>query len=56
MVDADRFNQIDWAVQRGRLRNMADKWKVTAIYAEHNSIGGPNIEALQREGLPCPGF
>jgi phage terminase large subunit-like protein len=56
MVDMDRFNQIDWAVQRGRVKTMADKWKVENIIAEHNSIGGPNIEALQREGLPVVSF
>ena len=56
MVDMDRFNQVDWAVQRQRLRVMADRWKVERILAEHNSIGGPNIEALQREGLPVDGF
>jgi phage terminase large subunit-like protein len=56
MVDMDRFNQIDWAVQRGRVKAMADKWKVENIIAEHNSIGGPNIEALQREGLPVVSF
>jgi phage terminase large subunit-like protein len=56
MVDMDRFNQIDWAVQRGRVKTMADRWKVENIIAEHNSIGGPNIEALQREGLPVVSF
>ncbi len=56
VVDMDRFHQIDWAVQRQRLRVMADRWKVERIVAEHNSIGGPNIEALQREGLPVHGF
>lgn len=56
VVDIDRFNRIDWEFQRGRLRSMADKWKVAAIYAEHNSFGGPNIEALQREGLPVIAF
>ena len=56
MVDMDRFNQIDWALQRGRVRALADKWRVERILAEHNSIGGPNIEALQREGLPVESF
>lgn len=55
-VDLDRFNQIDWALQRGRLRAMAERWNVAAIVAEENSIGGPNIEALQREGLPVYAF
>jgi hypothetical protein len=56
MVDFDRFNQIGWHVQRERLKKMADKWKVGSILAEHNSIGGPNIEALQRERLPVRAF
>ena len=56
MVDMDRFHQIDWAVQRQRLRVLADRWRVERILAEHNSIGGPNIEALQREGLPVESF
>lgn len=55
-VAIDRFNQIDWAVQRGRLRAMADRWGVSGIYAEENSIGGPNIEALRAEGLPVVAF
>lgn len=56
MVDMDRFNQIDWHVQRQRLVTLADKWRVTRILAEHNSIGGPNIEALQRDDLPVDAF
>jgi len=56
LVHLDRFNQIDWALQRGRLKALADKWHVSRILAEHNSIGGPNIEALQREGLPVESF
>ncbi len=56
VVAVDRFNQIAWDVQRGRLRAMADYWHVMEIWAEANSIGGPNIEALQAEGLPVRGF
>jgi hypothetical protein len=56
MVDMDRFNKVDWALQRSRLAAMAHKWKVERIVAEHNSIGGPNIEALRREGLPVVAF
>lgn len=56
VVDMNRFNQVDWAVQRGRVKTMADKWGISQIIAEHNSIGGPNIEALQREGLPVVSF
>ncbi len=56
MAAMDRFNQIDWSLQRGRLRAMYDRYKPTAIVAETNSIGEPNIEALRAEDLPVQGF
>jgi hypothetical protein len=55
-VDRDRFNKVDWALQRARIVAMQDKWNCDRILAEANSIGGPNIEALRREGLPILGF
>ena len=56
VVDLDRFNQIGWSMQRGRLRAMAERWGVASIVAESNSMGGPNVEALQDEGLPVTAF
>ena len=57
MVDFDRFNQVDWSIQRGRVKAMADKWKLDSILAEGNSIGGPNIEALRKvDKLPVKEF
>jgi len=56
VCEIDRFNQIGWDVQRGRLAALAEKWDVGHILAEANSIGGPNIEQLQSEGLPVRGF
>jgi hypothetical protein len=56
VVDLDRFNQIGWSMQRGRLKALADRWSVGAIIAESNSMGGPNVEALQDEGLPVTAF
>lgn len=55
-VALDRFNQIGWSLQRGRLRAAFERWKPALIVAEENSIGGPNIEALQLEGLPVVPF
>ncbi len=52
----DRFNEIGWGLQRGRLRALAQRWGRKSIWAESNSIGAPNIEALQAEGLPVRGF
>ena len=56
VVDYDRFNRIDWAVQRDRLTRMWTRWGCRTIVAERNSIGDPNIEALQRQGAPVQGF
>ncbi len=55
-VDWDGFNQIDFHFQRDRLKVLADRWGVQDILAESNSIGEPNIEELQRSGLPVRGF
>jgi hypothetical protein len=51
-----RFNQIGWGLQRGRLRELYDVWQPYIVLAESNSIGEPNIEALQAEGVPVQGF
>ena len=55
-IAKDRFNQIDYIFQRSRLTELMNKWNVTSILAESNSIGEPVIEVLQREGLPVKGF
>lgn len=56
VVDYDRFNGVDWSLQRGRLRTLFERWRPGLIWAESNSIGGPNIEALQKDGLPVRAF
>ncbi len=55
-VELDRFNKIEWAFQRARLRAIADRWIVASTIVESNSIGSPNLEALQREGMSVRGF
>lgn len=55
-VVRDRFNQIDYIVQRDRLRALYEQWRPQTILCELNSIGRPNFEMLQREGLPVAGF
>jgi Terminase large subunit, T4likevirus-type, N-terminal/Terminase RNaseH-like domain len=56
VLDYDRFNQIDWTLQRGRLLTMANRWKCKQVIAEANSIGEPNIEELRKEGLQVTAF
>lgn len=55
-VDRDRFNQIDYAFQRGRLGVLNGKWQPVSILAEANAMGAPIIEQLQRDGLPVVAF
>lgn len=56
MVAIDRFHQIGWALQRDRLKHLVEKWRPATIWAEENSIGSVNIEALQNAGLPMRPF
>lgn len=51
-----RFNRIGWAFQRQRVAEVCRKWGVGFGLMETNSIGSPNLEALQAEGLPLAGF
>lgn len=56
IYEIDRFNEIDWTIQRGRLSAMARKWRPKTILVEWNSVGDPNIEELRKEGLPVQSF
>jgi hypothetical protein len=55
-LELDRFNKIEWAFQRKRLRAQYDRWGVAHALAEENSIGSPNIEALNNEGMNVKPF
>ena len=52
----ERFRQVGWTRQRGRLQALHARWNLARILAESNSMGEPNIEALQEAGLPVTGF
>ena len=56
LVYLDRFNQIDYTVQRGRLLALAERFRPVSIIAELNAMGTPIVEQLQRDGLPMMGF
>ncbi|MGF1505843.1 MAG: hypothetical protein ACFB51_12045 [Anaerolineae bacterium] len=56
LVALDRFTEVSWSLQRARIAALAARWGVRAILAEANAMGEPNIEALQRDGLPVSGF
>lgn len=56
MVALDRFSQIDYAIQVGRLRALVDRWHPDNIVAEANSMGQPIIDMLAHDGLPITPF
>ncbi|MBV9296550.1 MAG: hypothetical protein JO145_13355, partial [Acidobacteriaceae bacterium] len=56
MVALDRFNQIDYSLQCGRLRSLAEVFRPKRILAEQNSIGQVVIEQLMRDGLRIEPF
>jgi hypothetical protein len=51
-VHLERFNQIDYTLQMGRLQELAGQYRPQVIVAERNSMGDPLIEQAQRLGLP----
>ncbi len=55
-VHLERFNQIGWTVQRSRLKDLYQRFQPIAIWAESNSIGDVNIDALVRDGIPVRPF
>jgi hypothetical protein len=54
-VYLDRFNQIDYGLQKGRLTSLYERFKPQVIVAEQNNMGSPLIESL-RGTLPIQPF
>lgn len=52
----DTFAKMDYERQLGRLRQIWEKFGRCMVYVEHNSIGGPLLEQLMRQGMPVRGF
>jgi hypothetical protein len=56
LVQMDRSNRVDYAVQCDRLKALAEQWQPSQTIAEQNSIGQPVIEQLIRDGLRIQSF
>jgi hypothetical protein len=48
----DRFNQVDYTVQMGRLAAAVERFRPDVIVAERNAAGEPLIEVMQRMNMP----
>lgn len=55
-VALDYFRQIDYRLQRGRLRALYDRWHMQRVIAEANAMGEPIIEELRHEGINVERF
>jgi hypothetical protein len=51
MVHIDRFAGIGYELQVGRLKSLWERFGRCPALAEENSMGGPLIERLQRDGI-----
>lgn len=56
VVHLDRFNKIDYTIQKGRLLALYEKFRPDQVYAEQNSMGVPLVEDLQRMSVPVVPF
>lgn len=56
LVQIDRFNQIDYTVQLGRLAALCKRFSPVGVVVEYNSMGIPLVETLVRMGLPIIAF
>lgn len=56
VVALDRFTQIEYSLQLARLRALLTRYPHAALVAEANSIGGPLVEQLRRDGVNVSAF
>ena len=52
----DRFNGVDYSLQRQRIAAACNRFGVTSVIAEENAMGKPNNDELRRVGLPVRDF
>ena len=56
VVALDRFNQIDYHVQMGRIQVLIDRYRPLSIVVERNSMGEVLVEQAERRGWPVEAF
>lgn len=52
LVAFDRFNQIDWVIQKARIRALSRRYNNACILIDSTGVGDPIYEDLRRESLP----
>ncbi len=56
VVATDRFNQINYDIQLGRLEALFNRFKPYKVVAEMNAMGEPLVEQIRKKGWNVEGF
>jgi hypothetical protein len=56
VVHVDRFNGVEYAMQRARIAAACQRFRVDVLLAEANAMGKPNNDMLRDEGVPVRDF
>jgi len=56
MVYMDRFNQLDWAMQRKRVKHIYKKYNDAQCWIDSTGVGEPFYEDLVADGLNVRGY
>ncbi len=56
VVAWDRFNSVDWLIQKERIKNMASRYNQAMIVIDSTGVGDPILEDLRRAGLRVQGY
>ena len=56
MVYMDRFNQIDWRVQKELIKSACIKYNNAQLYLDSTGVGDPIFEDLRGDGLDVVGY
>lgn len=56
VLKQDRFNQIDWVLQKAKIEAIYHKYGKPLIYMDSTGVGDPIYEDLLRKGLRVEGY
>lgn len=56
IVHRDRFNQIDWSLQRAKIESLARRYENAKIRIDSTGVGDPIVEELTKTGLTVEPF
>lgn len=56
MVYMDRFNQLDWAIQRERIKFVHNKYNNAQCWIDSTGVGEPIYEDLANDGVNVQGY